>query len=103
MAMSRLDAGMLSNDVPNPRLIIGIDFFTKNLHYSTNWWEEHSTNFGEMIQKILTAENVFKLVATSSLMVLQFNTKSGWISEKDNDVIEAILSMFSTCRHYCEI
>lgn len=60
----------------------------------TRWWEEHAQNFHDMIEKLMNEENVFKLIATSSLMVLQFNTKSGWVSEADNDQIEIILRMF---------
>lgn len=65
------------------------DFFTKNLHYATSWWEEHCVNFEEMLEKLMTAESLSKLSFNAAKMTLTFNAKTGWVDAAYNkDVIE---------------
>jgi hypothetical protein len=53
------------------------DFFTRNLHYASTYWEEHSLNFAEMLDKLMNEQTLEKLCANASMMVLVFNQKCG--------------------------
>lgn len=60
------------------------DFFTKNLHYATSWWEEHCENFEAMFDKLMTAESLAKMSVNAAKMTLGFNAKTKWIDVEYN-------------------
>jgi ubiquinone/menaquinone biosynthesis C-methylase UbiE len=73
MSMSRLDT----------------DFFTKNLHYATSWYEEHCENFEAMMDKLMQAESLAKLAVNAAQMTLSFNAKTRWVDvDYNKNVIE---------------
>jgi hypothetical protein len=53
------------------------DYFTRNLHYASTYWEEHSLNFAEMLDQLMTEQTLERLCANASMMVLSFNQKCG--------------------------
>lgn len=59
--------------------VVCADFFTKNLHYATSWYEEHCENFEAMLDKLMTADSLAKMSVNAAQMTLGFNTKTKWV------------------------
>lgn len=72
-----------------------IDFFTKNLHYATSWYEEHCENFEAMMDKLMQSESLAKLAVNAAQMTLNFNAKTRWIdADYNKNVVEDGYGMF---------
>jgi len=85
-------------DEPKPSFSrLDADFFTRNLHYASTYWEEHSLNFAEMLDQLMTEQTLEKLCVNATRMVLGFNEKCGWVDERYNrETISAAYSRLNS-------
>lgn len=60
------------------------DLFTRNLHYTGGFWEEHRENMQALIEKMLNAENIIKLFLNAARLCLTFNEQAKWIPQQYN-------------------
>mmetsp|Transcript_21837 Transcript_21837/g.24377 ORF Transcript_21837/g.24377 Transcript_21837/m.24377 type:complete len:429 (+) Transcript_21837:37-1323(+) len=60
------------------------DFFTKNLHYATNWQCEHASNFRKFLTDLILPDTLQKICENASTLCMKFNEKIGWISADYN-------------------
>lgn len=47
-----------------------------------------------MIDKLMSHENIIKLVGSACVMAYQFNTKSGWINQEHNKYIDTLFRLY---------
>eukprot|EP01122_Echinamoeba_exundans_P017064 TRINITY_DN8864_c0_g1_i2.p1 TRINITY_DN8864_c0_g1~~TRINITY_DN8864_c0_g1_i2.p1 ORF type:complete len:476 (+),score=113.90 TRINITY_DN8864_c0_g1_i2:54-1430(+) len=60
------------------------DLFTRNLHYTGAFWEEHRDNMRALIEKMMNTENIIKLYLNAARLCLTFNEQAKWISQQYN-------------------
>jgi hypothetical protein len=60
------------------------DLFTRNLHYTAAFWEEHRDNMRALIEKMMNTENIIKLYLNAARLCLTFNEQAKWIPQQYN-------------------